>query len=90
METLKQLEEKHRVQVEEFRKNCPHKCVKVEDHSNFRSSGRTIVLRCVVCETAIVAWDGTSDPSYTLTKRGQVLFALGFVKENGEVKDVDN
>lgn len=83
MITLKQLKEKHRKETEEFRKNCPHKCVRVEDFSNYRY-GRSIVLRCVVCETPIVGWDGSADPNYSNPLKGEVTFALGFVKQSGE------
>ncbi len=79
METIKDLERKHQEEMREFRENCPHKCVKVEDYSNFHY-GRSVVLRCVVCETPIVGWDGSADPSYSTPSKGEVTFAHGFVK----------
>jgi hypothetical protein len=80
MKTIKDLRQEHSNKGDEFRKECPHKSVRIEQGSNYRY-GYDIVLRCVICETPIVSWTGAEKPDYSQPQEGVVNYALGFIKE---------
>jgi hypothetical protein len=77
MKTIRDLQEKHQKELEEFTAQCPHKSVLIEQGSNYHY-GYSIVLRCVVCRTPIMSWSGAEKPDYSQPDKGQIDFAYGF------------
>lgn len=85
-ETREQMLERHRKELEEFRKNCKHETVSITDSidgmespikthevivfSNNYTRGRGLVIHCIEC----------GKPLFSMTQ-GKVDFAEGFVKK---------
>ena len=82
METMRDLEKKQLAERTKFVQNCPHKSVLIEDYTNGHY-GRTITLRCDLCQKAIVSWDGAHQADYTTPDRGRISFADGFAEDKG-------